>query len=495
VDLQIWHTTGNRFGQGKELRNKLAAELYKRLNIEHTTTAAYHPQCNTQAEVCNKTIGKYLNSFVDETTLDWEQYLAPMAFSYNTTSLHRSIQNTPYFLTYGQDARLPSFPNPDIQRCFSKTLAGDWYNSLQAARDLATRNNMKATTQAEQDHNRKAELHDYKGGQQIWLHERNFLTKNCKLAPKWAGPYLITKVRDNGNIRIQLDKREINVNVNRIKSFIATNPEAQLPDTSQPQPLQPKPQVATDQKEEEEPWIEVKKKQKPIPKAPEPQIQKQGRGQPRKHMGPPKDKTIQFEPRWTRARAAQMEEEQKWAQRNAIADANIEKLIKTNNIAALIKTDQERWDACLIKLGDAYQMDKYGLPKQQLGVQQPKWVYKLCEYLKSLLVVKSNFIVTGDEAFTFDLVPYTVIYDCFTYADIVRGPAPIQVIESPQVVQHPVQVIAAPVQVIKPPQVVQNPVQAIAAPIQIIEPPQVVQNPVQTIEKPKATVIVPTIVR
>ncbi len=39
-----------------------------------------------------------------------------MAFSYNT-SLHRSIQATPYSLTYGQDARLPSFPNPDIQRC------------------------------------------------------------------------------------------------------------------------------------------------------------------------------------------------------------------------------------------------------------------------------------------------------------------------------------------------------------------------------------------
>ena len=127
---------------GKEFRNKLATELYKRLDIEHTTTVAYHPQCNAQAEVCNKTIAKYLNSFVDESTLDWEQYLAPMAFSYNT-SLHRSIQTTPYFLTYGQDARTPSFPSPDIQRCYSETPAGDWYNTLQMARDLATRNHSK----------------------------------------------------------------------------------------------------------------------------------------------------------------------------------------------------------------------------------------------------------------------------------------------------------------------------------------------------------------
>ena len=107
-------------------------------------------------------------------------------------------------------------------------------------------------------------------------------------------------------------------------------------------------------------------------------------------------------------------------------------------------------------------MDAYGLPKQQRGVQQPDWVYKRRKYLKSLSVAERNFILTGDTAFAFDPVPYTVIYDCFTYADIVRGPAPVQ---PPQVVPNPVQVIAAPVQ---PPQVVPNPVQIVAAPIVIV---------------------------
>jgi len=55
----------------------------------------------------------------------------------------------------------------------------------------------------------------------------------------------------------------------------------------------------------------VKRKQKPSPKLTEPHIQKRGRGRPRKHMGPLKEKTIQFEPRWTRELAAHMEEEQK----------------------------------------------------------------------------------------------------------------------------------------------------------------------------------------
>ncbi len=111
-------------------------------------------------------------------------------------------------------------------------------------------------------------------------------------------------------------------------------------------------------------------------------------------------------------------------------------------------------------------MDGYGLPKQQCGIQQPDWVYKRREYLKSLSVAKINFILTGDEAFTFDPVPYAVIYDCFTYADIVRGPAPVQDIRPPQVVPNLVQVNPAPVQAVRPPQVVQNPVQINPAPVQ-----------------------------
>jgi hypothetical protein len=227
-----------------------------------------------------------------------------MAFSYNT-SLHRSIQSTPYKLTYGQDARLPSFPSPDIQRCYSETPAGDWYNGLQMARDLATRNNMKATSRAEQDHNRKAQEHQYQVGQQVWLNERNFLSKNRKLAPNWSGPFLITKVRDNSNIRIKLNRKEINIIVNRIKPFIAfdtplTTPQ-QPDETTQPEQQQQQPETTQQQPQQdtEEPWTQVERKKKkedqPIPK--------RGRGRPRKNSGPPKDKIIQMEMD-TRARKA-----------------------------------------------------------------------------------------------------------------------------------------------------------------------------------------------
>ncbi len=88
--------------QGREFANKMSDELYTLLQMKHQTTSARHPQCNSQVERFNQTIAKYLNSFVNSTTLDWELYLAPLMLCYNT-SFHRSVQNTPYFLTYGME--------------------------------------------------------------------------------------------------------------------------------------------------------------------------------------------------------------------------------------------------------------------------------------------------------------------------------------------------------------------------------------------------------
>jgi IS30 family transposase len=103
--------------QGKEFCAKLSDDLFKRLGTNHLTTSPHHPQCNSQAEVANKMIAKYLASFCDDSTLDWELYLAPLMFSYNT-SFHRSIKTSPFFLTFGMELRLPSLPTPDLRRKF-----------------------------------------------------------------------------------------------------------------------------------------------------------------------------------------------------------------------------------------------------------------------------------------------------------------------------------------------------------------------------------------
>jgi Integrase zinc binding domain/Integrase core domain len=56
--------------QGKEFCAKMSDNLLNWLGTTHLTTSPHHPQCNSQAEVANKTIAKYLASFCDNSTLD-----------------------------------------------------------------------------------------------------------------------------------------------------------------------------------------------------------------------------------------------------------------------------------------------------------------------------------------------------------------------------------------------------------------------------------------
>ena len=182
---------------GTEFVNKLSKELFQLLDIKHTTTTPGHPQCNAQVETFNKIIAKYMSAFVEKTTLDWQLYLAPMMFSYNTT-FHTTISTTPFELLYGMKARTPSFPNPDIQRKFyGESFASERLQILQTAREIARNNIEKNQLKYKEQHDKKAFPHNFSIGQKVWFKETSFLQKNKKLAPKWLGPGTIIDIDDS----------------------------------------------------------------------------------------------------------------------------------------------------------------------------------------------------------------------------------------------------------------------------------------------------------
>jgi transposase InsO family protein len=86
--------------RGKEFINKLSVELFELLNIQHSKTSPYHPQCNYQVEVFNKTVKKYPASYVDKTMLNWQDFLPALMLAYNT-SYHSTIATTPFELLFG----------------------------------------------------------------------------------------------------------------------------------------------------------------------------------------------------------------------------------------------------------------------------------------------------------------------------------------------------------------------------------------------------------
>jgi hypothetical protein len=159
---------------------------------------------------------------MDETTLDWEDYLAPCMLSYNT-SFHRSIKNTPFFLTYGIEPRMPDFPGPELRRKFyGESSTDDLIRRLLLARDVARRNNEESTARAEDYYNSQASAHNFKVNQLVLLDEHSFLHKNTKLAPKWSGPHRITQLKgvNNAELLLKHNGKKLLVHVNRLKPYI-----------------------------------------------------------------------------------------------------------------------------------------------------------------------------------------------------------------------------------------------------------------------------------
>jgi len=82
-------------------------------------------------------VKKYLASFIDDTTLDWENFLPALMLSYST-SYHSTIATMLFELLFGERPRLPSFPNPEIQRLHcGESISAERYQLLQKIRFLA----------------------------------------------------------------------------------------------------------------------------------------------------------------------------------------------------------------------------------------------------------------------------------------------------------------------------------------------------------------------
>ncbi len=208
------HTDG-----GKEFVNKLLSELCELLNVQHTKTTPYHPQCNSQVEVFNKMVKKYLASYVDETTLNWEEFLPALMLAYNT-SYHSTITTTPFELVFGVRPRLPSLPAPEIQQQrYGESFPAECLQLLQHVGHTACKNAEEQGLKYKLSFDQNAAPHKFKINQKVWLSDNTALGKNPKLTTKWVGPYKIIDINDkNAKHEIKTNKFKI-INISRLKAF------------------------------------------------------------------------------------------------------------------------------------------------------------------------------------------------------------------------------------------------------------------------------------
>ena len=360
--------------------------------------------------------------------------MAPLAFSYNT-SLHRTTKSTPYALTFGQEARIPSFPNPDIQRHYGESQPSEWYQRLIQARHLAAQNSMTVSQQSKDNHDKHAVQHTYKVNDLIWLHEENFLGRNRKISPKWTGPYKIVKVFNFGVVDIEYKGKIYRLNVGRIKPFVnLPNERKQQPITQPPQQQQP--QQEQQQQQQEAPQLEehacahTHTQQEEESNA---TPAKRGRGRPRKQATETQG-NVQHE---TEAQTEPILREDIQGGAAALPERRVTRqmvqegtgVLTEGQIETVEKANILQWRPA-VSQGPAYSCDQYGLPIPPQGKKIPQWILDRQRTLKQLTPSLRNKLLTGDPGFQFDPIAYEPLLVRYQHQ-------PIQQEQQPQQQQPP----------------------------------------------------------
>jgi len=206
--------------RGKEFLNEVMAAMTEWLGTDHAKTSAYHPQSNASAERYNLTMKNYLKSMLEnDSTLDWEEWLPALMFSYNT-QVHKSTKESPFFLTFLHDPRLPYFDMEKPAKLYSNNYAKEAHHRLGVAYKTAREHMEEARIMREKYYDKMAKERTFAVGDRCLVHfEATKRGGNQKFAKRWRGIYTVTDIVGKVNLKLRASpqSKPILVHVNRVR--------------------------------------------------------------------------------------------------------------------------------------------------------------------------------------------------------------------------------------------------------------------------------------
>lgn len=206
---------------GREFCNQILDALTTKFKIKRGTTTSGHPEANAHVETFNKTMKRYLKAVLNnDQTLLWEEQLGPLMLAYNT-AVHRTTLETPFFLTYGMEARLPYFDLDDKQKIMGEDLASEKFIAFKKVREMV-KDNEEAAQQARRIYYEdKTKQRDFKPGDKVMLFDpqlKNRRQTNAKFIKPWT-IYYVVEIINQSNVCIQKTphSKAVKVHVNRLR--------------------------------------------------------------------------------------------------------------------------------------------------------------------------------------------------------------------------------------------------------------------------------------
>ncbi|CAI7859804.1 unnamed protein product [Closterium sp. NIES-54] len=179
--------------------------LFQLLGTQIRLSTAYHPETDGQTERMNRTLEDALCSCVNAMQTDWDQHLAAVEFAYNS-SPDIATGEPPFLLATGQ---LPCSVTSLLHPLHSPNpTAAEFISSHHRILRLAQRKLQIAQERQVRYANQHRRHTTFKVGDLVLLSTANLPLLNAgtsrKLAPRFVGPFPITKVLSLVSYRLQL---------------------------------------------------------------------------------------------------------------------------------------------------------------------------------------------------------------------------------------------------------------------------------------------------
>jgi len=194
--------------------SKFWKRLHRLVGTELRMSSAFHPQTDGATERANRTVTQMICQCVRPDQKDWVVRLPAIEFAINSAR-SSTMGFSPFQLNYGRN------PSPMIWRGQDeypgvRKFAEQMKLAVMSAHDSIITAQVVNTVQA----NKKQATAEHKVGDLVYLSTKNIsLPKGCarKLAPKYLGPFAITKIlKDGATYQLDLSEELLKWGINRL---------------------------------------------------------------------------------------------------------------------------------------------------------------------------------------------------------------------------------------------------------------------------------------
>ncbi|MCP3667793.1 MAG: DDE-type integrase/transposase/recombinase, partial [Gammaproteobacteria bacterium] len=185
--------------QGTNFLSGLVKQVCEIFRVKKVDGTPFHPQTDGLTEKFNATLCQMLSFYVRPRHDDWDDYVPFVSFAYRT-SMQASTRESPFYLMYGRDARLPIDAAYQAYRRWSEIDVTDYARNialrLTEAHELALKYIESAQEKQKRNYDKRVNATNYSICDDMYKYTPVWQVGECKkFVHMWHGPLTIRLIK------------------------------------------------------------------------------------------------------------------------------------------------------------------------------------------------------------------------------------------------------------------------------------------------------------